>query len=111
MSAEHLTGLLGAHRDDGAAATILTTDKLDPAGYGRIVRNGDGGVERIVETKYPEGVPEEELAIREINLGTYAFEPEALVAALDTVGRRAASATSPPRSGFSGSATRASSPT
>ena len=32
-----------------------------------------GGVERIVETKYPEGVPPEELAIREINLGTYAF--------------------------------------
>ena len=85
VSAEHLTGLLGAHRADGAAATILTTDKLDPAGYGRIVRNGDGGVERIVETKYPEGVPEEELAIREINLGTYAFQPEALVAALDTV--------------------------
>ncbi len=86
VSADHLTGLLGAHRDDGAAATILTTDKLDPAGYGRIVRNGDGGVERIVETKYPEGVPEEELAIREINLGTYAFEPKALVEALDTVG-------------------------
>jgi bifunctional UDP-N-acetylglucosamine pyrophosphorylase/glucosamine-1-phosphate N-acetyltransferase len=85
VSAEHLTGLLGAHRKDGAAATILTTDRLDPAGYGRIVRNGDGSVERIVETKYPEGVPEEELAIREINLGTYAFEPDALVAALETV--------------------------
>ena len=56
-----------------------------PTGYGRIVRNGDGSVERIVETKHPEGVPEEELAIREINLGTYAFEPEALVSALDTV--------------------------
>ena len=85
VSAEHLTGLLGAHREDGAAATILTTDKLDPAGYGRIVRNGDGSVERIVETKHSEGVPDEELAIREINLGTYAFEPEALLAALDSV--------------------------
>ena len=85
VSAEHLTGLLGAHLEDGAAATILTTDKLDPAGYGRIVRNGDGGVERIVETKHPEGVPDEELAIREINLGTYAFEPAALLAALDSV--------------------------
>ena len=103
VSAEHLTGLLGAHRDDGAAATILTTDKLDPAGYGRIVRNGDGGVERIVETKYPEGVPEEELAIREINLGTYAFEPVALLAALDTVDARAASAISRPRSRSSAS--------
>ncbi len=85
VSAEHLSGLLEAHRSDGAAATILTTDKLDPAGYGRIVRDGDGGVERIVETKYPDAVPEEELAIREINLGTYAFEPSALVSALDAV--------------------------
>jgi bifunctional UDP-N-acetylglucosamine pyrophosphorylase / glucosamine-1-phosphate N-acetyltransferase len=86
VSAEHLTGLLAAHRSDGAAATILTTDMLDPAGYGRIVRNGGGGVERIVETKDSEGVPAEELAIREINLGTYAFEPDALVSALDAVG-------------------------
>ena len=85
VSAEHLSGLLEAHRSDGAAATILTTDKLDPAGYGRIVRDGDGGVERIVETKYPDAVPAEELAIREINLGTYAFEPSALVSALDAV--------------------------
>jgi bifunctional UDP-N-acetylglucosamine pyrophosphorylase / glucosamine-1-phosphate N-acetyltransferase len=86
VSAEHLTGLLDAHRADGAAVTILTTDKLDPSGYGRIVRNGGGQVERIVETKHPEGVPEEELAIREINLGTYAFDPGALVSALDSVG-------------------------
>ena len=40
-----------------AGATILTTDQLDPAGYGRIVRGGDGEVERIVETKYTDGVP------------------------------------------------------
>ena len=33
-------------------ATLLTTDQLDPAGYGRIVRDGDGNVERIVETKH-----------------------------------------------------------
>jgi bifunctional UDP-N-acetylglucosamine pyrophosphorylase/glucosamine-1-phosphate N-acetyltransferase len=85
VSARHLTGLLDAHRADDAAATILTTDRLEPSGYGRIVRNGDGSVERIVETKDPSGVPDEELAIREINLGTYAFDPGALLAALDAV--------------------------
>ena len=37
------------------------------------MRGPDGVVERIVETKHPEGVPPEELAIREINLGAYAF--------------------------------------
>jgi bifunctional UDP-N-acetylglucosamine pyrophosphorylase/glucosamine-1-phosphate N-acetyltransferase len=86
VSGDHVAGLLAAHRADGAAATILTTDRLDPAGYGRIVRNEAGSVERIVETKYPEGVPADELAIREINLGTYAFDPLALVGALDAVG-------------------------
>jgi bifunctional UDP-N-acetylglucosamine pyrophosphorylase / glucosamine-1-phosphate N-acetyltransferase len=81
----HLDGLLLQHSAQQAAATILTTDQLDPAGYGRIVRDGNGSVERIVETKYPEAVSEAELAIREINLGTYVFEPGALYAALDQV--------------------------
>ena len=57
----------------------------DPAGYGRIVRDGDGEVERIVETKHAEQVPPEELAIREINLGTYVFEAPALFDALERV--------------------------
>ncbi len=85
VSAEHLTGLLGSHNDEGATATVLTTENLDPAGYGRIVRDGDGSVTRIVETKNPDGVPAEELAIREVNLGTYAFDPVALLSALDVV--------------------------
>ena len=60
------------------------------------MRGADGSVERIVETKVPEGVPEEELAIGEINIGTYAFDAAELWSALDAVGRgRAASATSP----------------
>ena len=66
-------------RDEGATATLLTTEILDPAGYGRIVRDGDGTVTRIVETKHPDGVPADELAIREINLGTYVFDPVALL--------------------------------
>jgi bifunctional UDP-N-acetylglucosamine pyrophosphorylase / glucosamine-1-phosphate N-acetyltransferase len=39
-----------------------------------------------VETKYTEGVPPAELDIREINLGTYAFEAPAVFDALDEVG-------------------------
>ncbi len=85
VSAEHLTGLLRSHHDESATATVLTTEDLDPAGYGRIVRDGDGSVARIVETKNPDGVPADELAIREINLGTYAFDPVALVSSLDVV--------------------------
>jgi len=74
VTAEQIGDLLRHHRDADAVATLLTTERHDPTGYGRIVRNGDGEVERIVETKYTEGVPADELAIREINLGTYVFE-------------------------------------
>jgi bifunctional UDP-N-acetylglucosamine pyrophosphorylase/glucosamine-1-phosphate N-acetyltransferase len=81
----HLDGLLAQHWAQRAAATILTTDRLDPSGYGRIVRGENGAVERIVETKYPDRVSGDELAIREINLGTYAFDAEALFRALDQV--------------------------
>jgi bifunctional UDP-N-acetylglucosamine pyrophosphorylase/glucosamine-1-phosphate N-acetyltransferase len=85
ITAEQVAGLVDAHRRAGAAATVLTTEELDPGGYGRVVRGEDGAVERIVETKYTEGVPPEELAIREINIGTYAFDAAQLVGALDRV--------------------------
>jgi bifunctional UDP-N-acetylglucosamine pyrophosphorylase/glucosamine-1-phosphate N-acetyltransferase len=86
ISAEQLEGLLAEHRDRGAVATLLTTDRLDPAGFGRVVRDSDGNVERIFETKYTEGLSKEELAAREINLGTYAFDANTLFEALDQVG-------------------------
>jgi bifunctional UDP-N-acetylglucosamine pyrophosphorylase/glucosamine-1-phosphate N-acetyltransferase len=85
LTADDIRGMVETHEAEQAVATILTTDQLDPAGYGRIVRGEDGAVERIVETKYTEGVPAEELAIREINLGTYAFRTAELLEALDQV--------------------------
>lgn len=78
--------LVAAHRAETAGATLLTTEALDPAGYGRIVRAPDGSVERIVETKHTDGVRAEDLAIREINIGTYAFAAAELWSALDEVG-------------------------
>jgi bifunctional UDP-N-acetylglucosamine pyrophosphorylase / glucosamine-1-phosphate N-acetyltransferase len=93
LSADHplvtpgqIAGLVDEHRREAAGVTMLTTEQLDPTGYGRIVRNGEGDVERIVETKYTEGVPSAELAIREVNLGTYVFEAPKLFEALDEVG-------------------------
>jgi bifunctional UDP-N-acetylglucosamine pyrophosphorylase/glucosamine-1-phosphate N-acetyltransferase len=86
VSSELVAELVETHRREGAAATMLTTEELDPAGYGRIVRGPDGSVERIVETKHTEGVPAEELAIREINIGLYAFESGTLVETLREVG-------------------------
>ncbi len=86
VTSHQIAGLFAQHREDQAAATILTTDQLDPTGYGRIVRSADGSFERIVETKNTEGLAPELLDIDEINLGTYVFEARGLYEALDQVG-------------------------
>ena len=57
----------------------------DPTGYGRVVRAPDGTVERVVETKAPGDATELELHIREINTGLFAFDGDALLAALTEV--------------------------
>lgn len=86
VTAELVAQLFAGHRERGASATLLTTDRIDPTGYGRIVRNGSGGVERIVETKRTEGLAAEVLAVREVNLGTYVFDAAELFGTLDEVG-------------------------
>ena len=86
VTPEQLEGLLSEHEARSSLATLLTTDRLDPTGFGRVVRDSDGTVERIVETKYTEGLSSDELAVREINLGAYAFEAHHLFDALDRVG-------------------------
>jgi bifunctional UDP-N-acetylglucosamine pyrophosphorylase/glucosamine-1-phosphate N-acetyltransferase len=85
VTAEQLEGLLAEHEARHAVATLLTTDRLDPTGFGRIVRDSSGAVERIFETKYTEGLSREELAVREINLGAYAFDAGTLFEALQNV--------------------------
>jgi bifunctional UDP-N-acetylglucosamine pyrophosphorylase / glucosamine-1-phosphate N-acetyltransferase len=86
ITPQQLTGLLEEHDRQGAVATLLTTDQLDPAGFGRVVRDGSGNVERIFETKHTDGLSKEELAVREVNLGTYVFDANTLFEALDQVG-------------------------
>jgi bifunctional UDP-N-acetylglucosamine pyrophosphorylase/glucosamine-1-phosphate N-acetyltransferase len=63
-------------------ATIVLDD---PTGYGRVVRAGDGSVERVVETKEPGDATPDELDIQEVNSGVYAFDGSALLEALDKV--------------------------
>jgi bifunctional UDP-N-acetylglucosamine pyrophosphorylase / glucosamine-1-phosphate N-acetyltransferase len=82
VSGEMISALLDTHRASGAAATVMTAELDDPGAYGRIVRDGNGDVERIVEAKQPTDATPEELAIREINTGTYVFEAGPLTHAL-----------------------------
>jgi bifunctional UDP-N-acetylglucosamine pyrophosphorylase / glucosamine-1-phosphate N-acetyltransferase len=77
---ESLQALLDTHRQAGAAATVLTFRKDDPAAYGRIVRDDDGGVRAIVETT--DATPEQ-LAIDEVNSSIYVFRGDALWPALE----------------------------
>jgi len=85
ITGELLGRLLEAHAKEGADATILTTEELDPTAYGRIVRDKNGRVAEIVETKDETKVSADDLDIREINLGTYVFDGRALFDALDKV--------------------------
>src|SRR3954470_8320202 len=73
ISERTIAGMIETHRDSAAAATVLTTERIDPTGYGRVMRAPDGFVERIVETKHVEGVDERVLATREVNMGSYVF--------------------------------------
>ena len=75
--------LVKAHEDAGAAATMLTAEFDDPTGYGRVVRDAEGQVERVVETKVEGDASPEEQAIREINTGIFAFAGGPLLEALD----------------------------
>jgi bifunctional UDP-N-acetylglucosamine pyrophosphorylase/glucosamine-1-phosphate N-acetyltransferase len=82
VTAEVISGLVEAHLQAGAAATMATTILEDPAGYGRVVRDAQGAVARVVETKRPGDASEDELAIREVNTGIFAFDASALRGAL-----------------------------
>lgn len=77
---ETVRALVDAHRSAGAAATVLSFAPADPRAYGRIVRDGEGRLARIVEAR--DAAPEE-LAIREVNSGIYVFRAATLWPVLD----------------------------
>jgi bifunctional UDP-N-acetylglucosamine pyrophosphorylase/glucosamine-1-phosphate N-acetyltransferase len=86
VSAEAIEELVEAHRTAGAAATMATAVLEDPAGYGRVVRDGDGRLERVVETKRAGDSTQAEREIREVNTGIFVFDPAALRRALPRLG-------------------------
>ncbi len=81
LTPDTLTALVEAH--GGAAATLVTSLVADPAGYGRVVRSGDGAVARVVEHK---DAGPEELAIDEVATGVYAFDAAFLADAVRRLG-------------------------
>lgn len=79
LSGETLRKLLSLHQENQAAATVLSAVFKDPSGYGRIIRDQHGDLERIVEEK---DASAQEKIISEGNTGTYCFSREYLFSAL-----------------------------
>jgi len=70
-----LETLITTHQTSGAIATLLTVNLEDPSGYGRIIRDNEGNVRKIVEHK---DAASDELKIKEINSGIYIFKTKPL---------------------------------
>lgn len=79
---ETLKVLLEKHQEEKSAVTLATAIMPDPAGYGRIVRDGYGNIQGIVEHN---DCDEKQLAISEVNPGYFCFQTPMLLDALDKI--------------------------
>ena len=82
ITAETINKAIEYHKNNGNQATVITAILDDATGYGRIVRDNDGSVLKIVEQK---DASEEEKKINEVNSGRYVFAAQSLVYALDKI--------------------------
>ncbi|KGR72122.1 bifunctional UDP-N-acetylglucosamine diphosphorylase/glucosamine-1-phosphate N-acetyltransferase GlmU [Streptococcus phocae subsp. salmonis] len=82
ITGESLKNLVDFHINHKNVATILTAAAQDPFGYGRIIRNADGEVTKIVEQK---DANDFEQQVKEINTGTYVFDNKRLFEALKNI--------------------------
>lgn len=82
IKSDTLRRFIGEHTSSKAQATVLTAEMDDPGSFGRIVRGVEGEIIRIVERK---DASDMELNIKEINTGTYCFEPNVLFPALKEI--------------------------
>jgi bifunctional UDP-N-acetylglucosamine pyrophosphorylase/glucosamine-1-phosphate N-acetyltransferase len=71
VEADLLDALLAAHRASAAAVSLISVITADPGRLGRVVRDDDGEIVRIVEAK---DASPDELEIEEVNSGLYAFD-------------------------------------
>ncbi len=87
VTPQTIKGLMQLHRRGGPETVLSFVTALvdDPAGYGRVVRDGAGAVERIVEERDADS---SERAINEINAGIYLVDSAFLSSALKRVSRR-----------------------
>ncbi|MFA5536540.1 MAG: bifunctional UDP-N-acetylglucosamine diphosphorylase/glucosamine-1-phosphate N-acetyltransferase GlmU [Bacillota bacterium] len=79
LRGETILDLLKSFQKEQAKAAILTAKYEFPKGYGRVVRDSAGKIQKIVEDA---DANSEESAIKEINSGTYCFAKAELIETL-----------------------------
>ncbi len=82
LRAETIKDLVDAKRTRQAVAAVLTTEVKNAAGFGRIIRGGDGNITAIVEDKDASPAQKE---IKEVNTGVYCFDIPHLLEALSEI--------------------------
>lgn len=91
LTSQTLTDLTAAHEATGSSVSVITAELADPTGYGRVLRDSEGAVERIMEHKdalaaaQAGGDHADAINVREINSGIYAFDAALLRSALAEV--------------------------
>lgn len=82
LRADTLQRLVERQRQVGPVITMLTVVRENALGFGRVLRDESGGVMSIVEEA--DATPEQ-LAVRELNTGTYCFDADWLWSRLEQI--------------------------
>lgn len=77
-----LRGLMDAHKKREAILTVLTAEPEDPYGYGRIIKDSKGKINKIVEEK---DATAKERKVKEVNTGIYCVDSAFLLKALKKI--------------------------
>jgi len=81
VTAESIEGMARLHREQRAAATVMTAKVVDPTGYGRIIRRGNN----VIDIREHKDATPKEREINEINAGFYSFDTSLVFSALAKV--------------------------
>jgi bifunctional UDP-N-acetylglucosamine pyrophosphorylase/glucosamine-1-phosphate N-acetyltransferase len=79
---ETIRELVRIHEENNHDATVLTAKMDDPFGYGRIIRNDEGLIRKIVEQRDADA---SEVTVKEINSGIVVYKNEFLIKALESI--------------------------
>ena len=79
---ETIRELVDKSIEKGEKATILTSRIKNSTGYGRIIRDKDGKILKIIEEK---DLEEKQKKINEINTGIYCFDIQTLMQTIEEI--------------------------